>query len=441
MSDFQLPETRYAQSGDVSIAYQVMGNGPIDMILVPGLFSHIEFQHEMTGFTAFLRRLASYARVTTFDKRGQGLSDRISGAATMEERMDDVRAIMDAIGSKRAALIGFSEGSCMSVLFTATYPERVSHLILIGGFGRAADRLPDDEWRSRVEQVVKNWGSGDTIKTVAPSEARKPGAVEQFAKFERLGSSPGALRTIMHLNRKIDVTAVLPTLRVPTLVLHSRADIQVPVELGRKLAAAIPGAKLIEYPTGDHYFWLGDTEALHGEIEEFVTGYRDHGSAELERVLATVLFTDIVDSTRSAAAMGDQRWRRMLDDHDRLAQQVIGRHRGNLVKSTGDGVLATFDGPGRAVRCALAFGSAAKQIGLPLRAGLHTGEIEIRGADIGGVAVHAAARVMSHCGSDEVLVSRVVTDLVAGAGLRFAERGSYELKGLPGKWELFAASG
>ncbi|MHC2463989.1 adenylate/guanylate cyclase domain-containing protein [Bradyrhizobium embrapense] len=441
MSDFQLPETHYAQSGDVSIAYQVMGNGPIDMILVPGLFSHIEFQHEMTGFTAFLRRLASYARVTTFDKRGQGLSDQISGAATMEERMDDVRAIMDAIGSKRAALIGFSEGSCMSVLFAATYPDRVSHLVLIGGFGRAADRSSDDEWRSRVEELVKNWGSGDTIKTVAPSEAHKPGAVEQYGKFERLGTSPGALRTIMHLNRKIDVTAVLPTLQVPTLVLHSRADIQVPVEFGRKLAVGIPGAKLIEYPEGDHYFWLGDTEAIHGDIEEFVTGHRDRASAELERVLATVLFTDIVDSTRSAAAVGDQRWRRMLDDHDRLAQQVIGRHRGNFVKSTGDGVLATFDGPGRAVRCALAFGSAAKQIGLPLRAGLHTGEIEIRGADIGGIAVHAAARVMSHCGSDEVLVSRVVTDLVAGAGLKFAERGSYELKGLPGKWELFAATG
>jgi class 3 adenylate cyclase len=279
------------------------------------------------------------------------------------------------------------------------------------------------------------------IKMVAPSEAAKPGAIVLYGKFERLGSSPGALRTIMHLNRKIDVTSILPTLQVPTLVLHSRTDIQVPVEYGRKLAAAIPGAKYIEYPTGDHYCWLGDTEALHGDIEEFVTGHRDHGAPELERVLATVLFTDIVDSTRSAVAMGDQRWRRMLDDHDQLAQQVIGQHRGNLVKSTGDGILATFDGPGRAVRCALAFGSAAKQIGLPLRAGLHTGEIEIRGSDIGGVAVHAAARVMAQSGSDEVLVSRVVTDLVAGAGLKFAERGSFELKGLPGKWDLFAASG
>jgi class 3 adenylate cyclase len=280
------------------------------------------------------------------------------------------------------------------------------------------------------------------IKRVAPSEAGKPAAVAQFAKFERLASSPGALRTILQLNREIDVTAILPTLQVPTLVLHSTADLQVPVALGRKLAAAIPGVKYIEYPARDHAFWTGEQEAILGDIEEFITGHRDHGAArDLERVLATVLFTDIVDSTRSAAEMGDQRWLRLLGEHDQLAQQLVGRHRGSLVKRTGDGVVATFDGPGRAVRCAIEFGSAARRIGLPVRAGLHTGEIEIRGKDIGGIAVHAAARVMSHSGSDEVLVSRVVTDLVAGAGLKFAERGSFELKGLPGHWDLFAASG
>jgi len=348
---------------------------------------------------------------------------------------------MDAIGSKRAALVGFSEGGCMSVLFAATYPERVSHLILVGCFSRSADRSSDDAWMMRLEHIVRNWGSGELIKTIAPTEAGKPEAVAQYAKFERLASSPGALRTLLQLNRQIDVTAILPTLQVPTLVLHSKTDLQVPVDLGRKLAAAIPRAKYIEYPASSHAFWVGDTEPMLGDIEEFITGHRDHGAIELERVLATVMFTDIVDSTRSAAAMGDQRWLRLLGDHDQLAQQMVGRHRGNLVKSTGDGVVATFDGPGRAVRCALAFGSAAKQIGLPVRAGLHTGEIEIRGNDIGGIAVHAAARVMSHSGSDEVLVSRVVTDLVAGAGLRFAERGSFELKGLPGKWDLFAASG
>jgi pimeloyl-ACP methyl ester carboxylesterase/class 3 adenylate cyclase len=442
MTDFQLSETHYAQSGDVSIAYQVLGGGPIDLIMVPGLFSHIEFMHEMPGYTAFLRRLSGFSRVVIFDKRGQGLSDRMSGAPSLEQRMDDVRAIMDEVGSRRAVLLGFSEGCVMSALFAATYPERVSHLILIGGFIRTADRIPDDDaWQERVERIIKAIGTGEMIKTVAPSLAVAPDSVSQFAKFERLASSPGALRTLLQLNRKLDVSSILPTLQVPTLVLHSRTDIQVPIEMGRKLAAAIPGARLIEYPTGDHFCWVGDNETMLGDIEEFVTGHRDSGAAELERVLATVLFTDIVDSTRSAAAMGDQRWRRLLDDHDRLAQQMIGKHRGNLVKSTGDGVLATFDGPGRAVRCALAFGTAAKGIGLPLRAGLHTGEIEMRGSDIGGIAVHAAARVMSHSGSDEVLVSRVVTDLVAGAGLKFAERGSFELKGLPGRWDLFAASG
>jgi pimeloyl-ACP methyl ester carboxylesterase/class 3 adenylate cyclase len=442
MTEFKLPETRYTQSGDVSIAYQVMGDGPIDIILVPGLFSHIEFLHEMPGYTAFLRRLSRYARVIVFDKRGQGLSDRIAGAPSLEQRMDDVRAIMDTVESRRAVLLGFSEGCPMSVLFAATYPERVSRLILIGGFARSKDRIPDDAvWQNRLEWIVKNFGTGAMLKTVAASQAGNTEAISQFAKFERLSASPGAIRTLLSLNRQFDVTSILPTLHVPTLVVHRKADPQISFELGRELADQIPGARLAAYPGVDHFFWLGDTETMHGDIEEFVTGHRDSAETELERVLATVLFTDIVDSTRSAAAMGDQRWRHVLDSHDEIAHQVVGRHRGNLVKSTGDGILATFDWPGRAVRCALALGSASQQIGLPLRAGLHTGEIEIRGDDIGGIAVHAAARVMAQCGSNEVLVSRVVTDLVAGTGLKFAQRGSFEFKGLPGRWELYAASG
>lgn len=440
MTDFKLPETRYAQSGDVSVAFQVLGDGPIDIILVPGMFSHIEFMHELPGYTAFLLRLSRFARVISFDKRGQGLSDRMAGAPSLEERMDDVRAIMDEVGSRRAVMLGFSEGCPMSVLFAATYPERASHLILIGGFARAADRMPEDEWQTRIEQIVKHFGSGEIIKTVLPSQSSISEAVNQFARFERLACSPGAMRTLLALNRQIDVTSILPTLQVPTLVLHRATDTQVPATLGRKLAQQIPTARYVEYPTGDHAFWAGDIEPLLGDIEEFVTGHREDASVDLERILATVLFTDIVDSTRNAAAMGDQRWRRLLDDHDHLAQQVVSKHRGSFVKSTGDGILATFDGPGRAVRCALAFGFAAQQLGLPLRAGLHTGEIEIRGNDIGGIAVHAAARVMAQSASNEVLVSRVVTDLVAGAGLNFAERGSYELKGLPGRWDLFAAS-
>ncbi len=436
MSDFALPATRYALSGDVNIAYQVMGEGPIDIIIVPGMISHVEFAHEITGYTAFLRRLSTFARVVTFDKRGQGLSDRVSGAPALEQRMDDVRAIMDEIGSKRATLFGFSEGGPMSILFAATYPERVSKLILFGTFAVSGGFTDPDA----IERLVKVWGAGVMIKSALPSQAENPEAVALVAKFERLSTSPGALRSLMRMNALIDVRSILPTVRVPTLVLHRRTDALVPVEQGRKLAAKIPGAKYIEYPAGDHIFCSGDTDALLGDIQEFVTGARESSADELERVLATVLFTDIVNSTRSAAEAGDQTWRRLLDNHDHLAKQLVEKHRGSLIKTTGDGILATFDGPGRAVRCALALGAASNQIGLPLRAGLHTGEIELRGRDIGGIAVHAAARVMAQCASGEVLVSRVVTDLVAGAGLKFSERGSYELKGLPGRWDLFAAS-
>ena len=444
MTEQTLPETRYAQSGDVNIAYQVMGEGPIDVIVVPGLTSNIEMFHEMPGYTATLRRLARFSRVVTFDKRGQGLSDRMTGAPSLEQRMDDVRAVMDEIGSRRAVLLSFSEGGCMSALFTATYPERVSHLILVGGFSRAADLRPKgmtpEQLEERLADRVKNWGNGDILKRVLPSQAQDPNALAMIARMERLCSTPGGIKTILALNAQIDVTSVLPTIQVPTLVLHRRPDIVVPVELGRQMAAQIPGARFIEYPDGDHGFWVGDTETLIGDIEEFVTGQRDAGNAELERILATVMFTDIVDSTRRAAELGDQRWRGQLDEHDALARQTIERHRGVLVKTTGDGVVATFDGPGRAIRCALSFSGAARQMGLPVRTGLHTGEIELRGRDIGGIAVHAAARVMAQSGPDEVLVSRVVTDLVAGAGLRFSDRGSHELKGLPGKWDLFAAS-
>jgi class 3 adenylate cyclase len=438
MSDFVLPETSYALSGDVNIAYQMMGDGPVDIICIPGFVSHIEFLHEFPGYTAALRRLSKFARVVTFDKRGQGLSDRISGAPSLEERMDDVRAIMDAIGSRRAVLFGFSEGCAMSILFAATYPERISKLILFGGYAQRSDLTGDFE--GIIQQRMKLWGTGAIIMRASPSQATNPDAVAQLAKFERLSATPGGYKNIVLLNAKIDVSSIVSSVRVPTLVLHRENDVMIPVGRGRELAAQVPDAKYIEYPGDDHLFWAGDVDAMLGDIEEFVTGHRESAASDLERVLATVLFTDIVDSTRSAAAKGDQAWRRLLDNHDQLARQMIGKHRGTLIKSTGDGILATFDGPGRAVRCALALGSASKQIGLPLRAGLHTGEIEIRGRDIGGIAVHAAARVMAQSQPSEVLVSRVVTDLVAGAGLTFSERGTHELKGLPGRWDLFAAS-
>jgi class 3 adenylate cyclase/alpha-beta hydrolase superfamily lysophospholipase len=442
MTDFALPAARYAQSGDVNIAYQVIGEGPVDIVLVPGVVSHIEGLHELPGYTAFLRRLSGFARVITFDKRGQGLSDRMAGAPSLEQRMDDVRAVMDAAGSKHATVVGFSEGAAMSMTFAATHPDRVSGLVLFGGIATGAahrDSLANIE--ERISERMKDWGSGALVKmAVSNNQPVSAEMMERFGSLERMCYSPGAIKTLMLLNSQIDVRPILSSIRVPSLVLHRQTDAMVSVKHGRDLAQLIPGARYIEYSDGDHGFWTGDTEALLGDIEEFVTGQRYGAAADLERILATVLFTDIAGSTQSAVELGDQRWRQRLDEHDRLGRQAVERHRGNLIKTTGDGILATFDGPGRAVRCALAFSTAARDIGVPLRAGLHTGEIERRGTDVGGIAVHAAARVMGHSQPGEVLVSRVVTDLVAGAGLRFAERGMYELKGIPGQWELFAAS-
>jgi pimeloyl-ACP methyl ester carboxylesterase len=369
MSYFELPMTRYAMSADVSVAYQTLGDGPIDIIAIPGIVSHVEFMHEMPGYTPFLQRLSKFARVITFDKRGQGLSDMISGAPTLEERMDDVRAVLDSVGVQRAALLGFSEGCAMSAMFAASYPERVSHLALFGAFVRYPELFPDADPQVIVQEQMKYWGTGALMKGVIASRASDPDAVAKFAKFERLSASPGAMKALQLLNFQIDVGHILPSVRIPTLVLHRTADAQVPVQLGRDFAAQIPGGKYIEYPGVDHAFWTGDVETLLGDIEEFIIGHRETKSIDLERILATVLFTDIVDSTRRAAEMGDQNWNRLLDDHDRLARQTIERHRGNLIKSTGDGILATFDGPGRAVRCALAFSAAAAQIGLPLRSG------------------------------------------------------------------------
>jgi pimeloyl-ACP methyl ester carboxylesterase len=305
VDDFVLPVTRYALSDDVNVAYQTMGDGPIDLIMVPGIVSHIEFQHEFAGYSAFLQRLSKFARVITFDKRGQGLSDRISGAPSLEQRMDDVRAVMDAVGSTRAALMGFSEGGAMSAMFAASHPERVSHLIFFGGFARYADLLGRHPERATLE-TMKLWGTGAFINRTLPSQAHNQDVVAQFAKFERLSTSPGAFKALNLLNLQIDVRSILPTVHVPTLVLHRATDVQVPVKWGRDLASRIPGAKYIEYPDGDHIYCAGDVEALHGDIEEFITGHRKSHSADLERILATVLFTDIVDSTRNAAEMGDQ---------------------------------------------------------------------------------------------------------------------------------------
>ena len=447
MSTLDLPETHYTRSGELSVAYQVMGAGPIDLIFVPGMITHVEFMHELPGYTSFLRRLAGFARVVTFDKTGQGLSDRYLDMPSFEQRVDDVRAVLDAIGSKRAVVLGCSEGGPISIMFAATFPERVSHLVLFGSFARFCS-APDFPIMPPAEVLVNHidelwvagWGTGASMSYFLPTCLNDPGTVKLFAKLERLALAPGALKLTVRYNLAIDVREVLPTIRVPTLVLHRKGD-GLSIENGKFLASHIPEANFIEYEDcSDHLIFPGDQIRLCGDIEEFVTGNRDATAPEVDRILATVLFTDIVDSTRRAAEMGDQAWRRALDEHDQAARRVVTQNKGNLIKLTGDGILATFDGPGRAIRCALALEAAARRLGLAVRAGLHTGEIELRSGDIGGIGVHAAARVMAKAGSDEVIVSRVVTDLVAGGGLKFSERGTHELKGLPGSWDLFAAS-
>src|SRR5262245_1115852 len=436
MHSSDLPETRFAQSGDVSVAYQVMGEGPVDLIVVPGIVSHIEAFHEVAGNTDFFRHLPRFARVATFDKRGQGLSDRIAAAPTLEERTDDIRAVMDAIGMRRAAVFGISEGTMMSAFFAASHPDRVTHLILYGGMPKfPPEQLSDDDLRA----IMARWGDGGLVMAAAPSWAGDPDFPALAARFERLSCSPGNFRSLVEMNCRLDVRHILPGIRVPTLVLHRATDTLAPISGGRYYAEHIPGARLIEYPNGDHIPVAGDYLALCSDTEEFVTGERHDTSGATERILATVLFTDIVDSTQQAARLGDAAWRHTLDEHDRIARRLIAQQRGQLIKTTGDGVLATFDGPGRAIRCALAMTPALARLNLSVRAGLHTGEVEERGDDIGGIAVHAAARVMAKAGAGEVLVSRVVADLVAGSGIGLTNRGEVELKGVPGKWQVFAA--
>ncbi|MFM9864362.1 MAG: alpha/beta fold hydrolase [Micropepsaceae bacterium] len=439
MTPTDLPETKYARAGDVSIAYQVMGEGPVDIIFNGGIISHVEFAHEVPGFTDALRAVAKQARWVSFDKRGQGLSDRMSGAPTLEERAEDLTAVMDAVGAKRAVLVGWSEGALMCAYFAAQYPERVSHLILGGGMAKfaSAPDYPHGFTPAFLEQLVKRWGDGNLYSGYSvPALSTSAEGVKFAARFERLSCSPGNMRDLIDLDAKLDIRQILDQIRVPTLVLHSRNDKLVPVENGRYFAKHIPGAKYVEHETAAH----ADAQAFGPDIVEFIFGERPSASIVTDRVLATVLFTDIVDSTSHAARLGDAAWRKILDEHDRTLRRLVEQQRGRLIKTTGDGVLATFDGPGRAIRCALAMEPALARLQISVRAGLHTGEVEVRGDDIGGIAVHAAARVMSSAGAGEVLVSRVVADLVAGSGITFADRGETTLKGLPGAWRLLAAS-
>ena len=437
------PETRYAKSGRVHIAYQVVGDGPLDLVFVPGLVNHLDLMWEEPRSADFFGALASFSRLILFDKRGTGLSDRDVAEDNLDKRMDDVRAVMDAVGSERAALLGYSEGGPMSILFAATYPDRVRALVLFETFARAVwapdypSGRPPELFEDLARTVEEEWGTGASIKFWVPALADHPGVRAKIGRWERMSGSPSAVLAILPFIAGIDVRPILPSLRVPTLVIHRGRTPLVSIGQGRYLAEHIPGARYVEQDDDSHLPWLGDAEGLVAQVEEFLVGARP---VRTDRVLATVMFSDIVGSTEQAARLGDKRWKDLLGTHDTVVRQQIEWYRGREIKSLGDGALATFDGPGRAVRCACALRDALRPLGIDMRAGVHTGEIELRDDDVGGIGVHIAARVSAVAGAGEVLASRTVVDLVVGSGIAFEDRGEHELRGVPGSWRLFAVA-
>ena len=438
--------THYARSEDgVSIAYQVHGEGPIDLVFVPGFVSHVELVWEEPTIARFLRRLASFSRLVFFDKRGQGLSDRLGRPPTLEESMDDLRAVMDAAGCERAAILGISEGGPMSMLFAATHPGRVASLVLYGTFARMV-KAPDFPQGVRGERldawgrmVREQWGGAVGVELWAPSDEGNPEFERWWSRLLRQGTSPAGAIELMNLYREIDVRGALPAIDVPTLILHRRDDRLVPARQARYLAEQIGNARYVELDGIDHLPMAGDQEALLDEVEEFLVGSRR--AHEAERALATILFTDIVGSTETAARLGDSRWRDLLERHDAAVRRELTVHRGHEVKTMGDGFLATFDGPARAIRCACAIRDELRQTGIGLRAGIHTGEVDLIGTDVSGMAVNIGARVGALGGAGDVLVSSTVRELVVGSGIEFDDRGTHQLKGAPGEWRLFAVVG
>jgi pimeloyl-ACP methyl ester carboxylesterase len=439
------PETRYARSGDVNIAYQVVGEGPLDVVWVQGWVSNVEAMWDVPPMARFVERLASFSRVILFDKRGTGLSDPVpeEKLPSLEVRMEDLHAVLDSVGSERTALLGHSEGGNMCLLFAATYPERTAALIT---FSVYAKRLwsPDYPWAPTFKEreawlrdVEGTWGRPEPIVDLVPSLAQNATLLEKAARYWRLSASPKAAAALGRMNTQIDVRAVLPTIRVPTLVLHRTGDRDIDVEEGRYIASQIPGASFVELPGVDHFMWTEDSDGVLDEIEGFLTGVRR--GPEPDRVLATVLFTDIVGSTERAAKVGDRRWRDLLEEHNAVVRRALARFRGREVDTAGDGFLATFDGPARAIRCARAIVDEVRGLDLEVRAGLHTGECELVSEGIRGIAVHIGARVAAQAGPGEILVSSTVKDLVAGSGIEFEDRGAHVLKGIPGEWSLHRA--
>ena len=448
----ELPRTQYARSGDVSIAYQVVGEGEHDIVLVPGFVSNVELGWQSPLYVDFYERLAGMGRLILFDKRGTGLSDRVSGVPSLEVRMDDVRAVMDAAGSERAALFGISEGGPMTVLFAATHPERTTAAVLYGSNGPVLTWTKETPWQRtreeslrRIEEAERRWGTRDAAKEaienwVAPSLAGDNEFIEWWATYSRMSASPGAVAALWRMNLEIDIRHVLPAVRVPMLVIHRTGD-AVPVEGARYLAAHIPGAEFLELPGVDHVPIVDPDQILDPSFAFLRRVWAEGGwDEEPDRVLATVLFTDIVGSTARAAEVGDRAWRGIVEEHHALVRSQLARHRGSEVDTAGDGFFASFDGPARAIRCATSISEGVKSLGLEVRAGLHTGECELVDGKVGGIAVAIGARVAAQAGAGEVLVSSTVKDLVAGSGIAFEDRGSAELKGVPGEWRLFAVA-
>jgi class 3 adenylate cyclase len=432
-----LPDTHYARNGDVHIAYQEFGQGEITFVGLPGIVSNLELLWEDPDSRGYLTGLAAFCRCVIFDKRGQGLSDRDTGVPTLDERLGDLTAVLDAVGAERVALGGISEGGTTAAMYAATFPERVSHLVLVGSFARVDVERGD--WF--MPRWAQSWGTPETLSlpVLAASKRGDTAFLRWLTRFERQSSSPGGLLAAWRWVREVDVRPVLETIQCPTLVLHRKQDVMVAVVHARYLADHIPGAELVELDGMEHGVQWGDYRSILEHVESFLTG-RAPAPRPVERVLATVLFTDIVDSTSRASALGDAAWRQLLDRHDRLCQDLVSRFGGRLVKGTGDGLLATFDAPGRCLACASALRGALTQAGIEIRAGAHTGEIERRGEDIGGVGVHIAARVQALAGPGQIVASRTVKDLVTGSGLHFLDGGTHRLKGVPDEWQVFVLS-
>ena len=437
-------ETRYASSGDVNIAYQAHGEGPLDLVFVPGFISHVEHLWEEPGLARFLERLSSFARLILYDRRGTGLSDRLGRAPTHEEEVADLEAVLDAVGSERAALMAYTVGGQVASIFAATHPERTSALLMYATIARATF-AEDYSWahspeerNERMAQMAANWGQGSLLEVIAPSAAGDARLKAWLGRMERLSISPGALRQMTDAIGQTDVREILEHIRVPTLILHRADDQMIDPGHSRYLAEAIPGAKYIELPGRDNFPGI-DPDSIADEVEEFLTGGRR--VAEPERALLTVMFTDIVDSTVRASELGDQRWRDLLASHDSIVRKELQRFEGHEVKTIGDGFLAVFDGaPTRAVRCAHAIAKATEEIGVDVRAGLHTGECELMGEDVGGMAVHIGARISALATRGEVLASSTLRDAVLGSQLDFEDRGTHSLKGVPGEWRVYAAA-